>query len=133
MKGEENPNCKISQETVNKIKEDLKNWNIPRKNIIKKYNVSNDIIRHINEGSSWRDNELFYPIRPQEKILNELKVKSIIKMIILTEIPLNQIGPKHGWSRSSAKMINMGKNHYNNKLIYPLRDNKEINKTLLNL
>lgn len=38
-----------------------------------------------------------------------------------------------GWSRSSAKMINQGKNHFNKNLVYPLRNNKEINKTLLNL
>lgn len=133
MKGENNPNSKINLEIANKIREDLKDWSIPRKTIIKKYHVSTDIIRHINDGDSWRDDSIDYPIRPKEKILNDLKVEQIIKTILLTKIPLNQIGPKYGWSRSSAKMINSGKNHYNKNLIYPLRENKEMNKKLLNL
>ena len=133
MKGENNPNSKINLEIANKIREDLKDWSIPRKTIIKNYHVSADIIRHINDGDTWRDDSIDYPIRPKEKILNDLKVEQIIKTILLTEIPLNQIGPKYGWGRSSAKMINSGKNHYNKNLIYPLRKNKEMNKKLLNL
>lgn len=133
MKGENNPNSKINLEIANKIREDLKDWSIPRKTIIKKYHVSSDIIRHINDGDSWRDDSIDYPIRPKEKILNDLKVEQIIKTILLTKIPLNQIGTKYGWGRSSAKMINSGKNHYSKNLIYPLRENKEMNKKLLNL
>lgn len=36
MKGENNPNSKINLEIANKIREDLKDWSIPRKTIIKK-------------------------------------------------------------------------------------------------
>ena len=133
LKGESHPNCKITSNIAKQIKEDLKDWNIPRKNIIKKYNITNNIIRHINNGDSWFDENEIYPIRPDEKIINNLKVDNIIKTILTTDIPLNQIGPMFGWSRSSAKMINQGKNHFNENLIYPLRNNKEINKTLLNL
>lgn len=35
MKGENNPNSKINLEIANKIREDLKDWSIPRKTIIK--------------------------------------------------------------------------------------------------
>lgn len=37
MKGENNPNSKINLETANQIREDLKDWNIPRKAIMKNY------------------------------------------------------------------------------------------------
>lgn len=131
--GENNNFAKISNDIAEAIKKDLQNWNIPRKNIQKKYNVSFDIIRHINEGTSWHDDQLSYPLRPTEKKLNEIKAQKIIEDLILTDIPMNQIGAKYGWGRSSAKMINQGKNHKNNLLIYPIRNNKEINKALLNL
>ena len=92
LKGESHPNCKITSNISKQIKEDLKDWNIPRKNIIKKYNITNNIIRHINNGDSCFDENEIYPIRPDEKIINNLKVDNIIKTILTTDIPLNQIG-----------------------------------------
>lgn len=62
--GEDNNFAKISNETAKLIKQDLKNFNIPRKDIKRKYNVTENIIRHINEGSSWYDENESYPLRP---------------------------------------------------------------------
>lgn len=132
-KGEENGFAKISNETAFLIKQDLKNWDIPRKNIAKKYNVSKDLLRHMIEGTTWYDEKEIYPLRPSETYLDELKADKIIKDLILTNIPLNQLGPKYGWGRSSAKEINQGRNHHRDNLIYPIRNNKEKNKTILNL
>ena len=131
--GEDNPNAKISNDIAKSIKEDLKNWNIPRRQIIKKYKITENIIRHINEGTSWYDENETYPLRPKEKELNKIRVKKIIEMLILTDIPMNQIGSKVGWSRSAAKEINAGRNHHDDRLIYPIRNNKEKNKAILNL
>lgn len=131
--GEDNPNAKISNDIAKSIKEDLKNWNIPRRQIIKKYKITENIIRHVNEGTSWYDENETYPLRPKEKELNEIRVKKIIEMLILTDIPMNQIGSKVGWSRSAAKEINAGRNHHDDRLIYPIRNNKEKNKAILNL
>ena len=131
--GEDNPNAKISNDIAKSIKEDLKNWNIPRRQIIKKYKITENIIRHINEGTSWYDENENYTLRPKEKELNEIRVKKIIEMLILTDIPMNQIGSKVGWSRSAAKEINAGRNHHDGRLIYPIRNNKEKNKAILNL
>ena len=131
--GENNNFAKISNETAALIKQDLKNFNILRKDIKKKYNITEDILRHINDGSSWFDENETYPLRPSEKIFNDIRVENIIKDLILTDIPQNQLGPKYGWGRSSAKMINQGKNHYNPKLIYPIRQHREENKAILNL
>lgn len=131
--GEDNPNAKISNDIAKSIKEDLKNWNIPRRQIIKKYKITENIIRHINEGTSWYDENETYPLRPKEKELNEIRVKKIIEMLILTDTPMNQIGSKVGWSRSAAKEINAGRNHHDDRLIYPIRNNKEKNKAILNL
>lgn len=133
MKGENNPAAKISNETAELIKKDLKNFSIPRKTIVKKYKITEDIIRHIIDGSSWYDDNETYPLRPKESELNEMRVKKIIELLILSDIPMNKIGAEVGWGRSSAKEINAGRNHFDERLIYPVRNHKEENKKILGL
>lgn len=131
--GENNNYAKISNETAKKIIDDLKNWSIPRRQIVKKYSISENIIRHINEGSSWFQEEETYPLRPKESELNNAKAKKAIELLILTNLPQNQIGPMLGWSRSAVKEINAGRNHYDSRLIYPIRNYQKENKAILNL
>lgn len=131
--GEDNPFAKISNETAAQIKADLKNWKIPRRQITKKYKVTENIIRHINEGSSWHDDNETYPLRPQEKVLNDMRAQKAIEMLILTDIPQHQISAQLGWGRSAVKEINAGRNHHDDRLIYPIRNNREANKAILNL
>lgn len=119
--GENNNFAKISNETAENIKKDLLNWDIPRKQIIKKYKVTNDIVRHINDGASWHDEDLSYPLRPTEKILNEEKADKIIELLQTTKMSQKEIAQKVGWARSAVTMINIGKNHHRNNLKYPIR------------
>ena len=126
--GEENPAAKINNETAELIKKDLMNWSIPRKQIVKKYHVTHDIVRHINEGDSWRDCNLTYPLRPQEKELDKLKVEKVIELLTTTDLSQKEIGRRVGWNRSAVTMINTGKNHYNPDLTYPLREGRHYNK-----
>lgn len=67
--GEDNPNSKISEEVAKKIQADLLNFDLPRKSIRKKYGISEDILRHIIDGDSWRREELTYPLRPPEAVI----------------------------------------------------------------
>ena len=131
--GENNNFAKISNEVAELIKKDLKNWKIPRRQIVKKYHITENIIRHINDGSSWFDENEKYPLRPKESELNNIRAEKAIKLLILTNIPQNQIGPMLGWGPSAVSEINAGRNHHDDRLIYPIRNNKEKNKAILNL
>lgn len=131
--GEKNNFAKISNEAAELIKKDLKNWEIPRRQIVKKYHITHDIIRHINDGSSWFNENEKYPLRPKESELNNIRAKKVIEMLILTDIPQAKIGAEVGWSNSAVKEINAGRNHHDDRLIYPIRNNKEKNKAILNL
>ena len=131
LKGEANYNASITQELADKIIEDILNWKIPKKTIIKTRKITQDIFRHINEGNSWRKENLSYPLRPKEKVLDQYRVLYIQWLCCSSTIPLNNIGSLVGWNKSSAKMINQGKNHFNEKLKYPIRDNREYNKNIL--
>lgn len=130
--GEKHPSSKISEETAKKVIKQLKDWRIPKKTIISNNKITQDICRHINEGSSWYQEEEKYPLRPSEKVLNEYRALYVKWLCCNSDLPLNKIGEKVGWGRSSAKMINQGANHFDADLIYPIRNNKEKNKEILN-
>lgn len=129
--GEENPHAAIDNKTAKNVRKQLLDWKIPRKTIIEDNNITADIIRHINEGDSWRDKELSYPLRPKEKTLNEYRALYIKWLCCNSDLSLNSLGALVGWGRSSAKMINQGVNHRDERLKYPIRDNKEYNKQIL--
>lgn len=125
-KGEENPFSIISKETAEKIKDMLEDYNIPLKNIFKELNVSRDVVRHINDGSSWNDSFRTYPIRPNEKIIQEQKVNQIKELLKTTSLSQKEIAEKFGFKRSFVTMINIGKNWYDEEENYPIRKtNKE--------
>lgn len=129
--GEDNSNSVITQEIADKIIKQCLDWRIPRKTIIANNHITSDIIRHINEGHSWRKDDLTYPLRPPEKEIDKYRVLFIQWMCCTSNIPLNDLGAMVGWGRSSAKMINQGHNHYDERLKYPIRNNKEYNKKVL--
>lgn len=131
MKAENNPNSVITQKIADKVIQDMLDWRIPAKTIIKTRGITSNIFRHIKEGNSWRKKELVYPLRPSEKEIDKYRALYIQWLCCSSDIPLNHIGAKVGWNRSSAKMINQGKNHFDERLKYPIRANKEYNKKIL--
>lgn len=131
LKAENNYNTKITRELADMVIQDILDWRIPRKTIVKTRGITSDIFRHINEGNSWRKEELIYPLRPSEKELDEYRALYIQWFCCSSDIPLNNIGAKVGWNRSSAKMINQGNNHFDERLKYPIRNNRDYNKKIL--
>ena len=120
-RGENNSFAKISNETSKKIKQDLLDWKIPRKQIVTKYHITYDILRHINDGSSWYDNSLKYPLRPTEQEINDWRAEQVIDMLKNTTLTQKEIGKRVGWNRSAVTMINIGKNHHQDNIKYPIR------------
>lgn len=121
LKGEENHFSVITEELARKIQEQAMNWNIPRKQIVKNNKITFDIFRHINDGSAWHRDDLTYPLRPNETVLNEFKVDKVIELLKDTKLSQKDIAKQVGWSRSAITMINIGKNHYREGLEYPIR------------
>lgn len=118
---ENHPLSKISEEEASNIQNDLLNLKISRRQIIKKYKITNDILRHINDGTSWYNNNLTYPLRPQEKELNKIRADEVIKLLQTTNLSQKEIGQKVGWNRSAITMINIGKNYHKDNIDYPIR------------
>lgn len=129
LKGEKNPMTKISEDLAKKIQKELVDFSIPLKTIVAQNKVTRDIVRHINDGDSWKNPNLSYPLRPNENILNEQRATIVKKMLKETNLSQSDIAKKVGWCRSAITMINIGKNHYDANEIYPLRSEKTPRKT----
>lgn len=121
LTGENHPSAKISKKLAEKIQQELLNYNLQLNHIIKINKVTRDIVRHINDGRTWRNDNFNYPLRPTETGLNEIRAKEVIKLLSETKLSQKEIGQKVGWSRSAITMINIGKNHHQEDINYPIR------------
>lgn len=86
LKGSDNLSAIITEEVAKNIQKDLLNFNISKRMIIKKYGVSADIVRHINDGNSWNDKKYTYPLRPSESKIIEQKVEKVKKLLKETSL-----------------------------------------------
>lgn len=115
---EKYPMCKITKKTALEVIQCLK-ANMDNKYIIEKYNISKDIIRHINNGTSWKQEGENYPLRIDDDIPDF--VLKILDMLEHTNLTQKEIATKLGVARSTVTMINIGKNHRLNNKSYPIR------------
>lgn len=72
--GTKNPNAKFNKETLNSILWDLQNTLIEYKDLAVKYNCSSTTIGNICRGQSYKQDNLKYPLRKRNSVLNN-KIK----------------------------------------------------------
>lgn len=95
--------------------------------IAKKYNVAIGTIQSINNGESWTDSSIDYPIRkngnPMYKNLSQDQIKKIEDLLLNTDLSLNKIAKKFDISSSIISNINRGKikKYWNENIKYPIR------------
>lgn len=123
MAGENNPFHKITAERAKQVQMALLNYSIPRKEIVKQLNITYDILRQINEGTTWKDNKLKYPLRPQENVLQKERVEKVKQLLKETNLSHREIAKQVQMKRSFVTMINNGKNHFDENESYPIREN----------
>lgn len=115
---ENHPMCKINKNIalniINLLKEEKTNDYIKDR-----YDVSDNIIRHINEGTSWHQDGENYPLRKKEEVPKF--VLEILDMLENTTLTQKEIAKKLNVARSTVTMINIGKNHRINNKSYPIR------------
>lgn len=127
-----NSKSKFSKKEIEEIKKLIKN-NIPYKEIQKQFNIkSTGFISGINTGRYFYDKNEKYPlcVKANSKLANAEIAKEIQKLLITTDLTHEQIGKLFDRKKSTVTAINMGRNHRTN-FKYPLRSNREYNKTIL--
>lgn len=63
LRGENNPNSKLTLNQVQEIRQLLKNSKLSQQEIAKLYGIAFSTVYRINSGESWNDSTLSYPIR----------------------------------------------------------------------
>lgn len=124
--GEEPPhlyNSKYSQKIIDKIINDLLSKKYTQKEIQDKYSVTQQLVTSINNGTSHRRKDLKYPLLTGSNYnCNSTTVDDIIYLLKNSTCTCSEIAQYFGFNTSTVKAINSGRNHYNPKLKYPIRN-----------
>lgn len=121
--GEDHHNSKYSQELVNNIIDDLLSKKYTQKEIENKYKVNQQLVTSINCGETHRRKGIDYPIIKTSKYhCNEEDFEKIVYLLKNSSCTCAEIGAYFGFSTSTIKAINSGKNHHNDNITYPIRN-----------
>lgn len=128
LEGGENPpvgvggNKIYDDEVIDGVITDLLHTNLSYTEIANKYNIHYNSVRQINDGTRRPRENISYPIR-KVNTYKELEDKAllIIDDLLNTNLTQKEIAKKHGVARSCVTMINIGKNHRQPHLQYPIR------------
>lgn len=121
--GEEHHNSVYSQELVNNIIDDLLSHQFTQKQIQDKYNVGQQLITSINRGVTHRRPGLEYPIIKTSKYhCDDTTFEQIIYLLKNSQCTCAEIGQYFGFSGSTIKAINSGRNHHMDNISYPIRN-----------
>lgn len=127
-----NSRSQFSKREITEIKRLIK-LNFPYKEIQKRFGIKSlGFISGINTGKYFFDNNEIYPLctKGNSRLANAATAKEIQRLLIMTDLTHAQIGNMVGRSKSTVTAINNGRNHKKD-FKYPLRQNKEYNKTIL--
>lgn len=121
--GEEHHNSTYSQELVDNIIDDLLSRKYTQKEIELKYKVNQQLITSINRGVTHRRPGLEYPIIKTSKYhCDDETFEQICYLLKNSQCTCAEIGQYFGFSSSTIKAINAGRNHYKEDIKYPIRN-----------
>jgi len=121
--GEEHHNSVHSQSLVDKIIDDLLSHKYTQKEIENKYQTNQPLITSINRGITHRRPGIEYPIIKTSKYNCDDKVfEQIIYLLKNSQCTSAEIGQYFGFSGSTIKAINTGRNHHSENINYPIRN-----------
>lgn len=120
LSGVEHHNAVItSPEDLNAIIDELKNTNYSLTEIGKHFGVKYGVIYDINEGYTYKQDNIEYPIR--EFTLSEKKLERLFYDLKYSNYTYKQLGEMYGISFTQVKAINYGLSWHKDYLTYPVR------------
>lgn len=120
--GEAHHNSVYSQEVVDKIIDALLSKKYTQAEIQKMFNVTQQLITSINRGATHRRLGIEYPIIKTSKYhCDEKTFEDICYLLKNSTCTCAEIGQYFGFSGSTIKAINSGRNHFRENIQYPIR------------
>ncbi len=139
--GTNNPNASLTEEELYQILIELQyNREKSIKQIAFEFGVHKDTISAINNGRTYIQANINYPIRTKEESnknlltgtksisakLNDVQIEEVYNLLKNTKDSLVSIAAKYNVSVDTIRLINQGKRYFNNNLKYPLRITKNM-------
>ena len=111
------------QKIIDDIINDLLSKKYTQKQIEEKYDVNQQLITSINRGVTHRREGLDYPIIKTSNYHCDEKVfEEIVYLLKYSTCTCAEIGAYFGFSTSTIKAINSGRNHHDDNIVYPIRN-----------
>lgn len=134
--GINNVASKFSIKDIKNIQYLLKNTDIPIYQIAEQYNCNRNTISRLNQGETYFDLLISYPIRKNKYIsksgckngnakISEQVYQLLIKDLKNSTLSLSDICKKYNISFGTLSKINNGKSYFHEKMIYPIRIRKK--------
>lgn len=105
-------NSILNSVSAKEIQTMLLDSNIDKKDIIEKYNISSDMLSDINNGDTWYNSKLTYPLRQPttaQRGFSKEEINTIINLLRDETYAINQISEKFNCSNTTISCINEGK------------------------
>jgi len=108
---------------VEKIQKDLISTELSFEEISKKYNCKKNVVMRINNGSSFKNENLQYPLRRLKKPWSREKINEVCDLLANTDYSINEISNITKVPQTTIRYINSGKSKRYKGLnyIYPIR------------
>ena len=120
LSGTEHHNARITSEDVlMSIIDELKNSSYSLTEIGEHHGVSYSVIYDINNGITYIQNEVSYPIR--EFTLSKEKFDRLVFDLKYSAIPYSELGFLYNLSTNQVKAINAGRSWHKEYIQYPIR------------
>lgn len=123
-KNEDHPGSILTWKDVNDIITLLQKYSakeLSNIDIAIRFNISVDQIKRINNGESWRKDNIIYPIRHYN---SKHLLEEIYELLETWEYTCEEIGKIFGKTTSCIKAINSGQNFFDPNRIYPVKPQK---------
>lgn len=121
--GEEHHNSVYNQELVDKIIDALLSRKYSQMEICRFFSVSQQLVTSINRGATHRRKGIEYPIIKTSKYhCNDKVFEQICYLLKHSTCTCAEIGQYFGFSASTVKAINSGRNHFTAGIEYPIRN-----------
>lgn len=132
QKGTQHPESRLTDKQLNELIYDLQNTQLSYSQLSDKYDLNKTSIYEINNGKTYFNSEISYPIRTNKNLMGVLpdtQVLEIIELLKTTYLSYEEIGRQYGVEARTISRINRGIYHKQANETYPIRIGKLGNNT----